>query len=133
MSGALLFDTCVLIDCLRGHDASRKIIETALAGKIQPALSVISTMELQAGSLMDNPIIKEKTENLLSCFTVLPITDTESITAGLLLRRYRSQGLTPMDALIAATAIETGAVLITRNVKHFRMIHDLVVLDAPQE
>lgn len=133
MSGALLFDTCVLIDCLRGHEASRKIIETTLAGKIRPTLSVISSMELQAGSLMDNPVINEQTEDLVSCFNVLPITDKEATTAGLLLRRHRSQGLTPMDALVAATALENGAVLITRNVKHFRIIHDLVVLAAPLE
>jgi len=133
MIGGLLFDTCVLIDCLRGHAPSRNLIETAFAGKIQPSLSVIAVMELNAGALMESPSIADKTNALTQEFAILPVSDTIAATAGLLLRNHRSSGLAPMDALIAATAIETGSVLVTRNVKHFRIVPNLIVLDVPLE
>jgi predicted nucleic acid-binding protein len=37
----------------------------------------------------------------------------------------RSHGLHPLDALIAATAIENGLILVSKNRKHFHMIGDL--------
>jgi predicted nucleic acid-binding protein len=131
MSGGLLFDTCVLIDCLRGHAPSRKLIETSFAGKIRPSLSVIAVMELHAGALMDNPSIADTTNALIQEFSVLPVSETIAAAAGLLLRKHRSSGLAPMDALVAATAIESGSVLATRNVKHFRILPNLIVLDVP--
>ena len=133
MNRGLLFDICVLIDCLRGHEPSRNLIETSFAGKVRPSLSVVAVMELNAGSLMAKPEIAEKTNSLVKGFSRLPVTDAVASIAGVLLRNHRSAGLTPMDALVAATAIETGSVLVTRNVKHFRMIPNLVVLDAPQD
>jgi predicted nucleic acid-binding protein len=43
-----------------------------------------------------------------------------------LLKRYaKSDGLRTFDALIAATAIAEGLTLVSRNLKHFRMIGDL--------
>jgi predicted nucleic acid-binding protein len=37
----------------------------------------------------------------------------------------RSHGLHTLDALIAATAMEEGLTLVSKNRKHFRMISDL--------
>lgn len=48
-----------------------------------------------------------------------------------LLKRYaKSNGLRTFDALIAATAIEEGLTLVSRNRKHFQMIGGLN-LDVP--
>jgi predicted nucleic acid-binding protein len=49
-----------------------------------------------------------------------------------LLKTYaRSDGLRTFDSLIAATAMERGRVLVSRNRKHFAMIEGLQI-DAPQ-
>jgi len=45
-----------------------------------------------------------------------------------MLIQHRRQGLTPVDALIAASAISADAILVTRNVKHFRMVDNLLTL-----
>jgi len=43
-----------------------------------------------------------------------------------LLKRYaKSDGLRTFDALIAATAIEAGLTLVSKNRKHFQMINGL--------
>jgi predicted nucleic acid-binding protein len=43
-----------------------------------------------------------------------------------LLKRYaKSDGLRTFDALIAATAIQAGLTLVSRNRKHFQMISGL--------
>jgi predicted nucleic acid-binding protein len=48
-----------------------------------------------------------------------------------LLKRYaKSDGLRTFDALIAATAIEEGLTLLSKNRKHFQMIGELN-LEAP--
>ena len=53
------------------------------------------------------------------------------ISAYNLLTQYTlSQGLTIMDALIAATAIEQGLTLVSKNEKHFRQIQHLEFLRA---
>jgi predicted nucleic acid-binding protein len=43
----------------------------------------------------------------------------------------KSAGLQTLDALIAATALEEGITLATKNRKHFQMIWDLK-LEVPQ-
>jgi len=49
-----------------------------------------------------------------------------------LLKRYaKSHGLHVFDSLVAATAIEEGLTLVTRNRRHFAMIEGLSLL-APQ-
>jgi predicted nucleic acid-binding protein len=49
-----------------------------------------------------------------------------------LLKRYaKSDGLRTFDSMIAATALERGLVLASRNRKHFAMIEGLPIV-APQ-
>jgi predicted nucleic acid-binding protein len=43
-------------------------------------------------------------------------------------RFYLSHGLLIPDALIAATALDYGITLYTKNVRHFRMISGLTVV-----
>jgi len=45
-----------------------------------------------------------------------------------MLSQHRSQGLTPVDALIAASAISADAILVIRNVKHFSLVENLLTL-----
>ncbi len=66
---------------------------------------------------------------LLDQFTLLPITPEITARARDLMETYTlSHGALPPDALIAATAIEAGLAPYTRNIRHFRMIPELLVI-----
>lgn len=129
----LLFDTSVLIDHLRGYKPASDFLETVFNSGILVAISSVSEMELYAGKSMENDAIEETVANLLKLFKVLPVTTDIARQAGCLLRCYRNQGLTPIDAIIAGTAVEHNANLITRNIKHFRMVKGIIVFDIPTD
>lgn len=62
---------------------------------------------------------------------VADVTTDVARKAGEFLAGYgKSHGLNPVDAIIAATAIDVDAVLVTRNKKHFEFIPALIV-DSP--
>lgn len=128
----LLLDTNIIIDHLRGYQPARTfLIKLCSAGEL--IISVITRMELYAGKNMGNPEVQAKVEDILSRFTVIPVTPLLAQRAGELLRDYRPQGLSPLDAIIAATALDHKASLITRNVKHYQAIEGLLVFDIPDE
>jgi len=52
----------------------------------------------------------------------IPLSEEIALVAGDMLRTYRrSHGTELGDALIASTAVELGATLITRHLKHYPM------------
>ncbi len=66
---------------------------------------------------------------LRAYFLVVPVTDAGSRRALALVEQFAlSNGLEIPDALIAATALELGLPLYTRNVRHFQMIPGLPVV-----
>jgi predicted nucleic acid-binding protein len=71
-------------------------------------------------------------DTFLSAFTIVPLGNSIGARAYQLVKRYtKSHGLHVFDSLIAATAIEEGLTLVTRNRKHFGMIQGLA-LAVPQ-
>ena len=89
-------------------------------------LSVISVAELFAGVKGDE---EEKSLNqLLQAFVILPLTEKTARLGGLYRKDYRpSHGTGLADALIAATANENGAGLVTFNRRHFPMVSGITV------
>jgi hypothetical protein len=80
-------------------------------------ISTVSVAEIFAGAQRGE---EEVTERLLSAFEKIPVSASIARYAGVFLRAYqRSHGMELGDALVAATALVTGATLITRNVKHY--------------
>jgi hypothetical protein len=76
----------------------------------------------------------ERTEKLLRLFTLITIDETVGRKAGETLNRFgRSHHLELGDALIAASAFDTGADLITRNFKHYPMEVILILLPYERE
>ena len=114
-----LLDTDILIDFLRGHRDARAFLGRYMAAAEAPAISVVSVTELWAGM---RPGEESATGALLSALRKIPLSEGIALTAGNMLRAFRrSHGTELGDALIAATAAELGATLITRNVKHYPM------------
>lgn len=120
---AVLFDTDVLIDYLRGQPDAVQVVE----GQIHDAhLSAISVGELYQGVREG----KERTSlaQAITAFTVLSVTEGIAQQGGLFSRDYRkSHGCGLADCLIAATATFHQLKLITLNKKHFPMLEDVEV------
>jgi tRNA(fMet)-specific endonuclease VapC len=74
---------------------------------------------------------REQWEEFLALISVLPFGDREARQAGDLEARLRKAGnpIGPLDTLIAGTALAAGATLVTRNVKEFRRVRGLSVID----
>jgi hypothetical protein len=68
-------------------------------------------------------------QQFLQWVAVLPVSRVASQTAYQLMESFfLSHGLLMPDALIAATALEHGLTLYTKNVRHFQMIPSLSVI-----
>lgn len=121
MSKAILVDTDVLIDFLRGNDKAISFIDEFSPHII---LSPIVLAELYAGVKGANELTI--LDNFVSLFRVIPI-DAEIAKAGGLYKRDfgKSHGVGLADAILAATADKENAELKTLNVKHYPMIKGL--------
>jgi len=123
MSERLVFDTDVLIDYFRDHEAAAVFLE----GCSQPlALSVISMAELYVG--VRDGEERSRLNDFITAFETLPVEAPIAIQAGLWRRQYgRSHGTGLADALIAASVRAAQATLVTLNRKHFPMLADVIV------
>jgi predicted nucleic acid-binding protein len=108
----LLVDSDIFIDHLRGAAELKP-------GRHRLHYSVVTRAELFAGSTATNAIIQ-----LLAPFNDLPVDRAVAERAGRVAREF---GLRLPDALIAATALEHGLGLSTRNVKDFADVRGLKV------
>ena len=120
-----LTDTDILIDAARGV-AGAVAFMIAQQASTGVCISIISAMELVAGCR--NKAELAQTQQFLQPITVLPVSATASQTAYQLMESFfLSHGLLIPDALIAATALEHGLALHTKNTRHFGMIPALTV------
>jgi tRNA(fMet)-specific endonuclease VapC len=89
--------------------------------------------ELQYGALRSQaPVnLKARLDELLRSMRVLPFGDAEARAAAHIRARLESEGkpIGPMDVLVAGTALEQQAVLVTHNTKEFRRVRGLRVED----
>ncbi|MBS1846687.1 MAG: type II toxin-antitoxin system VapC family toxin [Actinobacteria bacterium] len=106
----LLIDTDIFIDHLRGARAIRP-------GKHRLHYSVITRAELFAGNTATG-----LASQLLAPFREVGVDRDIAERAGRVAREF---GLRLPDALIAATALEHGLHLSTRNVKDFESVRGL--------
>ena len=114
----MLFDTDVLIEYLRGCQRAVEYLEGITADS---CVSVVSIAELFMGVRDDGE--EASLKQFLRAFSILPVTEGVARLGGFYRRDYRqSHGTGLADALIAATAEENGATLVTFNQRHFPMV-----------
>lgn len=123
MNDNLLLDTDIIVNVGRGDTgAVAQVNDMLRSGSIY--ISAVTEMELIVGCR--NKAELRNLSVLLERFTIAPLTPEITIAAIKLLKTYRlSHGLLIADALIAATALVMGRVLVSGNTKHFSMIKSL--------
>lgn len=115
--GRLIVDTDIIIDALRGHDKALQFLEEYEA---IISLSAMTLMELYAG-VRDKE--KEKTAQVCGLYEVIDVTASIATRAGEFRQRYgKSHASGFVDCILAATAVETGAMMMTLNKKHYPML-----------
>jgi predicted nucleic acid-binding protein len=116
----VLVDSDILIEVSRGKDAL--LVAKWLDLSRSDALilfSPVTAAELWAGA---RPSEHAALEALFDALVCSPLDAAIGRHAGDYLRRFRkSHSVEPGDALIAATAVANGAMLWTRNRKHYPM------------
>jgi toxin FitB len=121
-----LVDRDIIVDLTRGSSAAADYLDRLADAW---SISMITCLELLAGARTQ----RETTDLdiVLSGYHAIPPNEDITRRAYYLMKTYaRSHGLHTLDALIAATALEDGLTLATKNRKHFQMISELS-LEAP--
>jgi predicted nucleic acid-binding protein len=123
----VILDTSVLID------------PGELPGDVEAAISAVSIAELHFGLLVADdttrPLRATRLGLIESRFTALPLDDNIAREWGRLQAAVASRDANPRkrsaDLAIAATANVHNAMLLTRNLKDFTIIADLIRVSAP--
>lgn len=115
-----LLDSSVAIDYLREVDVALEVVDAS----DELLASEITRYEVLAGI---KPGEEDLTEDLLALPLWVDVDEAIARRAAALARQYRGSfsGIEDADYLIAATALELGARLLTTNVRHFPMLPDL--------
>lgn len=116
---AVLLDTTVLIDLLRGRPAVERLRALREAGD-DPYTCAVNVEEVARGL---RPSDEEATDRLLGGLRTAPLGSEEGRQAGRWRRDYAAAGqtLAQADCLIAAAALAIGGRLATGNPKDFPM------------
>lgn len=123
MARALLYDTDVLIEYLRGRDAAKDFFRRC--DEADWLVSAITTAELFAGVRNGE---QDELQAFLSLFDAIEVDAELARRAGLLRNQYLStHGTGLADAVIAASALASSATLVTFNERHYPMVDDILV------
>lgn len=120
-----VLDTNAIIYYLKGDSKSAPFIENIISQKVPVYISAITEAELFAYSNLTNKEIKQ-IDSLIFTLSVIPVDSRIARVAGFLKRNYFLK--TP-DSIIAATTIFTGSSLITRNIRDFKKIPDIKLIN----
>ncbi|MFC1953259.1 PIN domain-containing protein [Chloroflexota bacterium] len=112
-----ILDTDIAIDFLRRREYAQKLLKS-WAGEGLMAMSTLTHLEIYQGMKTgEEGLTNAFLDGLISVAVDIPIARR----AGIMLRGLRSKGMTIgiADAIIAATALQFGAPLLTNNIEHY--------------
>lgn len=116
---AVLLDTTVLIDALRGRPAGQRLLALRSSGQV-PWVCAINVEEVWRGVRAgEEPAVTR----LFNGLRIAALGRSEGERAGVWRRTFATRGVTlaQADCLIAAAAVAVGARLATGNPKDFPM------------
>jgi len=125
-----LLDTGILIRHLRNRPGYRELMyRLAQEGRLY--IASFTRLEIVRG-MWDHE--REATFALLDALRTHPLDAPTADLAGEMIRAWQRKGITLSgpDAVIAASAIRCGAVLVTTNPRHFPM-RELTVMGVDEE
>jgi predicted nucleic acid-binding protein len=124
----ILIDASILISHLKGHQATNDFLHSlAQSDAPLPAISIIAEMELHMLPQIDIELLTK----LLTTVTLLPISSSIARKAGILKSQHPEINIE--HAIVAATALEYGFALVTFDVKAYKMVPGLIILNVPGE
>ena len=118
----MIFDTDILIWVQRGNEKAVQLIEK----DEDRYLSIHSYMELLQGA--KNKTQHKYVKDFISEFefSILPLTENIGHRALIYVEEYAlSSNMRAGDAIIAATAVENNKLLVSSNIKHFKVVKEL--------
>jgi hypothetical protein len=118
--GAVLLDSTVLIDVLRGERGAIERLDSLEPRGDDPCVCAVTVEEVSRGLKRQE---REAATALFEGLSVAPLGMAEGRLAGWWRGRFRARGrtLSQADCLIAAAAVGIGARLATGNPKDFPM------------
>ena len=119
----MIIDTDVLIWYLRGNEHAKQIVESSLPFSI----SVVTYIELVQGMKNRDEYRRFQKQLQLWNTEIIHIDSDISSRATFYIQEYTlSHALWLADALIAATVIQKGEILLTANDKHYKFIPNIL-------
>ena len=117
---AILLDTTVLIDVLRGRDGALARLESVQRIGDLPYTCAVNVEEVYRGLRASE---EDAAEGLFRGIRLAPLRIEEGIRAGDWRREFAGRGVTlaQADCLVAAAALGVSARLATAKVRHFPM------------
>ena len=118
----MIFDTDVLIWILRGNLKAANFLDQVPSREI----CVATYMELLHGARDKAEVRAIKTFLAEMQFATLPLTENIGHRAAIYIEEYGlAVAMGPLDALLAAAAVENNLPLVTGNAKHYRHVREL--------
>jgi tRNA(fMet)-specific endonuclease VapC len=129
-----LLDTNICIYLIKNH-SPQVLRRLEILKQGDAVMSVVTYAELRAGleiqsearPLSDREGDKAALSQLISRIPVLPFTESDAVSFGILRAAVRDRNRDTMDRLIAAHAVSTGLVLVTNNEADFKGYPGLIV------
>lgn len=121
-----IFDTSIIIDALRQNKKAREVFKKFDNNNDHLFVPTIVGFELFSGKTSSDKNQITKINKLMSYFTEVDLTWKISKLAGEIYRDD-TKSLEVPDYIIAATAMEIGAQVVTLNKKHFNQIPNLML------
>lgn len=122
----VLVDTDIMVDVLRSHQPALNWIQSSVADDV--AIPGFVLLELIEGC--KDKAAQAQVLSLVSKVRVVWLSEEASDRAAALFMDHRlADGLGMIDALVAQTALETGAPLASFNRKHYACVPGLQVVE----
>ena len=125
---SFLVDTDIFIDYLNGVEQMRRILDST---RYRIYYGTVTKKELLAKRNLSSTE-RRRIQMLLLKHRLIPLDEVIAERFSFLLTKYTKQGLRKADALVAATAWSRTLPLLTRNVRHYRFISEITLINLAE-
>ncbi len=124
--GVTIADTDVLIDFLESEGAHRQVASLLRAGCL--ATTAVTVFEIWRG--LESEEERDLARRAFRGVRVYAVTDAAARMAAKVHQSLRANQIGERDTLIAGVCLTIGRPLLTANVRHFRRVPELEVVQA---